>query len=54
MSLERPDFNSYADKVLYDNLLCKNSEELNEVEKDFIKTMYHFEEFACGLDGDIY
>lgn len=51
MSLESPRYD-YQDRALYDELLCKDSKELTKEEKEFIKTMYHLEEYACGLDGD--
>ena len=54
MSLERPNwFNSYARK-LYEELFYHNNnvKPLTQLEKDFCTTMYHYEEYASGLDGD--
>ena len=50
MSLESPNY--YSDRVLYQELLGKPNEKLTEQEKEFIKDMYHMEEYAIGLDGD--
>lgn len=50
MSLERPNWNNYFDRKLYYELCQKDK--LTEEEEKFFKTMYYFEEFACGLDGD--
>lgn len=41
-----------ADRRLYDELFYKGDKELTEQEERFCKMMYHFEEYACGLDGD--
>ena len=51
MSLEHPNWS--ADQKLYDYLFYqgKGGEPLTEQEKEFCKTMYHFEEYAHGLDG---
>lgn len=52
MSLERPNWNDMADRDLYDKLFYhKIDRELTEQEEEFCKTMYHFEEYSCGLDG---
>ena len=52
MSLEKPNWNNPQDRLLYDKLFYhKLNRELTEQEKDFCKTMYHFEEYAYGLDG---
>lgn len=54
MSLEKPNYLSRDDRMLYDELFYHDNErELTQKEKDFCKSMYHQEEFACGLDGDI-
>lgn len=38
---------------LYDKLFYhKMDRPLTEAENEFVKQMYHMEEFACGLDGD--
>ena len=53
MSLDKPNWNNTQDRALYNELFYgnKNYEELTEEEEEFCKTMYHMEEFACGLDG---
>ena len=52
MSLENPQW-VFDDIQLYNKLFYQKSyEELTEQEKEFCKTMYHMEEYACGLDGD--
>ena len=55
MSLTRPDYNSRDDRILYDELFYHDNSDkvLTQQEKDFITSMYHQEEFMCGLDGDI-
>lgn len=52
MSLEHPNWNT--DWQLYEYLFYKNKggEPLTEQEEEFVKAMYHFEEYASGLDGD--
>ena len=55
MSLEHPSYCNSEDRQLYDKLFYNNKsklENLTEEEQDFCKTMYHFEEYVCGLDGD--
>lgn len=54
MSLAHPNYYDSADRELYHQLFYfnQNDEELTKEEWDFCKTMYHMEEFACGLDGD--
>lgn len=52
MSLERPNWNDRHDMELYDKLFYHQSKPLTEQEKEFCTTMYHMEEYACGLDGD--
>lgn len=51
MTLERPNWNSIQDRKLYNELFYIKTEPLTEQEEEFCKTMYHFEEYACGLDG---
>ena len=51
MSLEKPNWNSSEDRKLYDELFYRQAKPLTEQEEKFCKTMYHFEEFECGLDG---
>ena len=50
MSLEHPNWNT--DYQLYDYLFYRNKDgqPLTEQEEEFVKTMYHFEEYASGLD----
>lgn len=53
MSLENPNWNNMEDRMLYKKLFYHdNWEKLTEQEQDFCKTMYHFEEYVSGLDGD--
>ena len=54
MSLEHPNYYNRADRELYDKLFYKDNggKPLREQEERFCITMYHMEEFACGLDGD--
>lgn len=51
MSLEHPNY--YTDYQLYDYLFYRNKggQPLTEQEEEFCKAMYHFEEYASGLDG---
>lgn len=52
MSLEHPRWDN-DDRRLYDQLFYhKMDRPLTEQEEQFCKTMYHFEEYASGLDGD--
>ena len=53
MSLKNPNWNDYSDRQLYNRLFYynNNGKPLTEQEEEFCKTMYHFEEFASGLDG---
>ena len=52
MSLEHPSW-TWNDFQLYKELFYSNiGRELTEEEEEFCKTMYHLEEYACGLDGD--
>ena len=51
MSLEKPNWYSLEDRKLYDELFHHQTKPLTEQEEEFCKTMYHFEEFVCGLDG---
>ena len=54
MSLERPNWGDWQDRMLYDELFYHNNhgKPLTELEERFCTTMYHYEEYACGLDGD--
>lgn len=54
MSITHPNYYDRADRELYNQLFYfkKNGEKLSDEEWEFCKTMYHMEEFACGLDGD--
>ena len=51
MSLEKPNFNDAKDRELYNILWDKDPSERTEEEDIFLKTIYHQEEFASGLDG---
>ena len=47
-----PQWNNRAHRDLYDKLFYHDiGRELTPEENDFCKTMYHMEEYACGLDG---
>lgn len=48
MSLEKPNWNCYRDRQLYDELFYHRTKPLTEQEEEFCKTMYHFEEYATG------
>lgn len=50
MSLENPSWNNRQDRVLYEELLHKKNK--IEQEEKFCRIMYHYEEYASGLDGD--
>ena len=53
MSLKSPDWYNSADRELYNRLFYNNNgKKLTQDEENFVKTMYHYEEYACGLDGD--
>lgn len=54
MSLENPNWFSSEDQRLYDKLFYHNNngKPLTDKEDEFVTTMYHFEEYASGLDGD--
>lgn len=53
MSLAHPNWYAPDDRDLYFKLFYEDiNRELTKEEHDFCTTMYHFEEFACGLDGD--
>ena len=44
---------NWQHRELYNKLFYQSIDRpLTEEEEEFCKTMYHFEEFACGLDGD--
>ena len=48
-----PSWYNRTHRDLYDKLFYQDiGRPLTEEENEFCKTMYHFEEFACGLDGD--
>lgn len=53
MSLTNPDWNDRHDRFLFNQLFYNNKleRELTQQEKQFVKTMYHFEEYASRLDG---
>lgn len=46
------DWSNRQHRELYEKLERKPDNELTEEERRFCITMYHMEEFACGLDGD--
>lgn len=52
MSLYYPDWNNTEDRQRYDEIISKKNKNLTAKEREFQITMYHMEEFACGLDGD--
>lgn len=54
MSLKNPNWFDRNDRELYYQLfyMDSNGYEMSEDEREFCKTMYHFEEYANGLDGD--
>ena len=54
MSLKNPNWFDRQDRELYEQLfyMGSNGYDMNEDEWEFCKTMYHMEEYACGLDGD--
>ena len=48
-----PQWNNSQHRGLYDKLFYRDIDrELTDEEEHFVKTMYHMEEYACGLDGD--
>lgn len=52
MSLKHPNFNYWHDRILYDKLFYHDiGRELTPEEERFCTKMYHYEEYACGLDG---
>lgn len=54
MSLKNPSWFDRDDRELYEQLFYMkgNGYNMTEEESSFCSTMYHMEEFACGLDGD--
>lgn len=54
MSLENPSWDNRQDRELYEELFYRNNNEnsLTEQEEKFCRIMYHYEEYASGLDGD--
>lgn len=53
MSLESPNWFDSSDRELYEKLFYGTiSREPTKIEIEFCKTMYHYEEYAAGLDGD--
>lgn len=48
-----PNWYDRTHRDLYNKLFYQEvGRPLTEEENEFCKTMYHFEEYACGLDGD--
>lgn len=44
---------NHSHRALYDKLFYHEMDRpLTEAENEFVKQMYHAEEYACGLDGD--
>ena len=53
MSLEKPNWNDTKDRKLYNELFySKEHKKLTDKEESFVTKMYHYEEFASGLDGE--
>lgn len=52
MSFEVPNYYDWADRELYEKLIVKDDDKLTQEERRFVNTIYHQEEYACGLDGD--
>jgi hypothetical protein len=54
MSLKNPNWFDRQDRESYEQLfyMRSNGNDMSEDEWEFCKTMYHMEEYACGLDGD--
>lgn len=54
MSLEQPNWNYWRDRALFNELFYRDNhgKPLTEAEERFCTTMYHYEEYASGLDGD--
>ncbi len=53
MSLKNPNWFDWSDRELYEKLFYATvNREPTKLEKDFCTTMYHYEEYANGLDGD--
>lgn len=55
MSIESPNYYNRNDRELYDKLFYHNNNgvPLTEQQERFCITMYHMEEYACGLGGDL-
>ena len=52
MSLDRPSWFNHQDREMYNKLFYYNTgRELTKAELNFCTTMYHYEEYAAGLDG---
>ena len=52
MSIESPNYYNSHDRALFYELEKMPYETLTEEQRKFFNTMYHMEEYACGLDGD--
>ena len=52
MSTESPNYYNSHDRELFYELEKMPYETLTEEQRKFFNTMYHMEEYACGLDGD--
>ena len=55
MSLEHPNYFNAQDRARYEHLFYHNNNNLplTTIEENFVTAMYHMEEVACGLDGDL-
>lgn len=51
MSLKNPNWNDRKDRAMYDELFYGKTkyEDLTVEQQEFVKKMYHLEEFASGL-----
>ena len=52
MSIESPNYYDFHDRALFNELEKLPYEVLTTEQRKFFHTMYHMEEYACGLDGD--
>ena len=49
MSLEKPNYDSYEDKNLFEELRGKKPSDWTDKEYNFMKYMYLAEKYECGL-----
>lgn len=52
MSIESPNYYDFHDRALFNELEKLPYEALTKEQRKFFHTMYHMEEYACGLDRD--